>query len=118
MTITGGPASVTADPARLRQILRNLATNARRYGGPNVEVRVVAGADVTTVEVRDDGDGISPEDREHIFEPYRTAHASIGQPASVGLGLTVSRQLARLMDGDLEYERDGTWSVFRLTLPV
>ncbi len=115
--VTGGPATVTADPARLRQILRNLATNARRYGGPNVEVRVVSGDGATVVEVRDDGDGIPPEDREHIFEPYRTAHDQIGQPASVGLGLTVSRQLARLMDGDLEYLRDGPWSVFRLTLP-
>ncbi len=117
VTVVGDPATVTADPRRLRQILRNLSTNARRYGGPRVEVRVRPGDGVTIIEVRDDGEGIPPELRERIFEPYRTAHDIMGQPASVGLGLTVSRQLARLMDGDLVYLRDGSWSVFRLTLP-
>ena len=107
--------SVTADPSRVRQILRNLLTNAQRYGG--TEVRVVAGAifDKAWLEVRDDGEGVA-EDATRVFEPYATAHA--GVPGSVGLGLSVSRQLAELMGGSLTYHRDLGESVFRLELPL
>jgi signal transduction histidine kinase len=55
---------------------------------------------------------------ERIFEPYERAHDTPTQPASIGLGLTVSRQLARLMGGDLTYESDGSSSVFKLVLPA
>jgi signal transduction histidine kinase len=69
------------------------------------------------VRVMDDGPGIPTDDRERIFRPYERAHHRLGQPASVGLGLTVSRQLAILMGGSLEYDvRDG-WSTFELKLP-
>ncbi len=117
LPVSGDEATVVADPARLRQILRNLVTNAIRYGGSRVEAAVETDGTMTAIDVRDDGDGVPEPDREHIFEPYRSAHQRAGQPASVGLGLTVSRQLARLMGGDLVYLRDGPWSVFRLTLP-
>jgi len=67
--------------------------------------------------VADNGTGVSPQDREHIFEPYRRAHDAPGLTASVGLGLTISRQLARLMDGNLTYRREAGESIFALTLP-
>ena len=69
------------------------------------------------IRVRDDGAGIPARDREKIFEPYHRAHRFEGQPASVGLGLTVSRQLARLMGGDLNYTYADGHSVFMLSLP-
>ena len=55
---------------------------------------------------------------ERIFEPYQRAHDRYGQPASVGIGLTISRYLARLMGGDLTYSYVDGWSTFEFTLPV
>ncbi|MDH3261244.1 MAG: ATP-binding protein [Acidimicrobiia bacterium] len=107
-----------ADAGRTRQIVRNLLTNATRYGGDRIEIRVANGGTNATLQVRDNGPGVPPAKEDGIFDPYSTAHEHHGQPASVGLGLTVSRQLARLMGGDLIYRRDGSWSVFELTLPT
>jgi signal transduction histidine kinase len=107
---------VVADPRRVRQILRNLLTNAQRYGGPSR--RVVTGAlrDRVWLEVRDNGTGISDDEAAHIFEPYVTGNS--GVQGSVGLGLAVARQLAELMSGSLHYERSAAESVFRLELPL
>ena len=114
---SGSPAMALADPGRVRQILRNLIVNADRYGGPSVEVAVGLQNGHAVVEVRDDGVGIPEAEWETIFDPYHRSHHRTGQPASVGLGLTVSRMLARRMDGDLTYRyADGT-SVFELVLP-
>jgi signal transduction histidine kinase len=111
---SGGSAS--ADPIRVRQILRNLITNALRYGGPNVEIRSTTEPGTMAVEVIDDGVGIAAEDHDRIFVAYERAHHTVGQPGSVGLGLTVSRTLAELMGGSLTYQFNGH-SVFRLELP-
>lgn len=106
---------VDADPIRVRQILRNLVTNAIRYGGPRIDVIMTSTSGAHIVEVVDDGPGIPVEDRERIFEAYERAHTAMGQPGSVGLGLTVSRTLADLMGGSLTYKYDGR-SRFRLEL--
>jgi len=108
------PPPVHADPHRVRQILRNLLTNAQRYGGPRCRVTIGALRDAVWLEVRDNGDGIPDEESERIFEPYVTS----GARGSVGLGLSVSRQLAELMGGTLHYERSAAESVFRLRLPI
>ena len=55
---------------------------------------------------------------ERIFERYARAHDHCRQPDSIGIGLTISRDLARLMDGDLTYSYVDGWSTFELTLPV
>ena len=105
-----------ADPLRLRQIVRNLLTNARRYGGPNVTIEAGRTSTGTFLRVTDDGAGIPPADREKVFQPYTRAGGDVAMPGSIGLGLPVSRRLARLMGGDLVYQyEDG--SVFELTLP-
>lgn len=102
------------DGSRVRQILRNLLTNMERYGG--VHRRVLGGVERSRVwlEVRDDGAGVPEEQALHIFEPYASAHQ--GMAESVGLGLTVARQLAHLMGGSLTYRRESEESVFRLEL--
>ncbi len=107
---------VIADASRVRQILRNLLTNAQRYGGP--KRRVVAGLmfDKVWLEVRDDGAGVPEDCLQQIFEPYATAHQ--GVKGSVGLGLSVARQLAQAMGGSLTCHRDAGETVFRLQLPV
>jgi len=104
-----------ADPVRFRQIIRNLLTNAFRYGGKRVRITVSHDDDRVWVDVADNGDGVSAEARDSIFEAYERAHRSLGRTASVGLGLTVSRRLARLMDGELSYRFD-EGSVFTLEL--
>jgi signal transduction histidine kinase len=114
------PASPTqrvmADPRRVRQILRNLLTNAQRYGGPRRRVITGSLLDRVWLEVRDNGTGIPGEEASSIFEPYVTGNS--GVTGSVGLGLAVARQLAELMSGSLEYERSAGETVFRLLLPM
>ncbi|MCB2223162.1 MAG: PAS domain-containing sensor histidine kinase [Actinobacteria bacterium] len=107
-----------ADPLRFRQIVRNLATNAIRYGGPTVRVAVAVAGGTVALRVTDDGPGVPADQQDAIFEPYHRAHSRPGVPGSVGLGLTVSRQLARRMGGDLIYSREGGMTVFELTLPA
>jgi two-component system sensor histidine kinase/response regulator len=115
--VSGGIVA-RADAARLRQILRNLVSNALRYGGPSVDVAAYAGGAWVTVTVSDDGPGLDPAEWERIFDAYHSAHRPNGTPASVGLGLTVSRCLARLMGGDVAYRHDGAHSRFELQLPA
>jgi PAS domain S-box-containing protein len=112
----GGEAKVLGDPMRIRQIIRNLLTNAERHGGPHVTVRVIAGPETTSLFVIDDGEGVADEDRISIFEPYERAGSRLTD--SVGLGLTVSRDLARRMGGDLTYAYYRGHSFFELRLPT
>ncbi len=105
-----------ADPIRVRQIVRNLVVNAVRYGGAETKAIVYEQDAAAVFEMYDTGAAIPEEARERIFQPYGRAHDERGTTASVGLGLAVSRQLATLMEGSLEYLYD-RGSVFRLTLP-
>ncbi len=107
---------VIADPGRVRQVLRNLLTNAARYGGAHISVRAGVLSGKAWLEVRDDGDGVPTGLGEAIFQPYTGAGSRPGE--AVGIGLAVSRQLAELMGGTLAYSRDGSETVFRLVLPV
>ncbi len=68
------------------------------------------------LEVRDSGSPLPRQLRTTIFEPYFRASRRSGATGSVGLGLTVSRQLAHHMGGDLTYDHDGSETVFTLTL--
>jgi signal transduction histidine kinase len=106
-----------ADPVRVRQIIRNLVTNAIRYGGKQVHVEFVESDGGVVLTVRDNGSEIPPAEQERIFLPYFSAHHPGSLPSSVGLGLTVSRQLADMMGGRLAYSFDGGWSTFTLELP-
>ena len=116
-TVKGDTAVAIADPQRVRQILRNLLTNAERYGGDEVRVDVATTGPWIDLVVSDNGKGIPEEKREVVFEPYESAHAPRTGTGSVGLGLYVSRALARAMNGDLIYSYDGEWSKFQLRLP-
>jgi len=107
-----------ADPRRFRQIMRNLISNAFRYGGDIILISARREQETMVLEVRDNGDGIPEELQERIFEPYESAHKVAGLTESVGLGLTVSRELARLMGGELTYYRTGGTTVFQLVLPA
>ena len=116
--VDGDPAHALADPGRFRQVVRNLLTNAYRYGGSSVEVRIANGGRMVHVRVVDDGDGVPAGREDLIFEPYQRGHDSTGPTRSIGLGLAVSKKLARLMDGDLVYRYEGGRSVFELAIPA
>ena len=106
-----------ADGFRVRQILRNLVTNATRYGGNEIWMDVDQRESTVVITVADNGPGIPSGDEELIFQPYGRVECGRVEPASVGLGLAVARQLAQLMHGELEYRRVADHTEFCLTLP-
>jgi signal transduction histidine kinase len=112
------PVTALGDPTRVRQILRNLVTSANRYGGDEIRVEVDTDAESVTVRVMDNGDGLTPGSEEKVFERYGFDESSARHPGSVGLGLTIARDLALRMGGTLEYARRDGWTSFELTLPV
>jgi signal transduction histidine kinase len=107
-----------ADPTRVRQIVRNLVTNALRYGGDEITITTHRDGPEVTLVFSDNGEGIPNEYRRQIFDPYYRGEPGVSQPQSIGLGLAVSRQLARLMDGDLTLRSDLGPATFQLTLPM
>jgi PAS domain S-box-containing protein len=116
-----GEESVTiiTDPRRVRQILLNLLSNAIKFGeGKPITVCCKPLEDGgVEVDVTDLGIGIPEEDREKIFDEF----VQLSQPnqhQGTGLGLPISRRLAKLLSGSLEVEsRVGEGSTFRLVLP-
>ncbi len=110
-------ARVIGDPSRIRQILRNVISNAFRHGGAEVAIRVSETDDTTILFVNDSGAALARDEWESVFDPYYRSHSQPGQPDSVGLGLTVSRRLARAMGGDLIYMGVDDTSSFTLLLP-
>jgi two-component system sensor histidine kinase ChiS len=108
-----------ADPLRFRQIVRNLLTNASRYGGDEIWLEVEDRDANVVVTVVDNGAGVPRTLEQRIFEAYeRGNHGQVAQPGSVGLGLAVSRRLAGLMNGSLEYRRVDGQTRFELSLPA
>ncbi len=118
ISVVGEAGVAVADPQRVRQILRNLVTNAFRYGGDQVSIELVRHGLWIKVVVADNGSGVPVADEESIFEPFRRAHNAPGMPGSVGLGLSVARKLAEMMDGTLMYRRVGSRTEFELALPA
>jgi hypothetical protein len=113
-----GTVRAVGDPARVRQVVRNLVSNALRYGSDRVRVETGVEGEAAWVTVSDDGPGIPPEERERIFDPYHRAAAGRTVPGGVGLGLAISRHLAVLMGGSLTCRRDDGDTVFELALPT
>lgn len=118
------PASgaVRADARAAQQILLNLGTNALKYGAEGTPIQVEADHGGTRVRIRviDSGPGIAAEQLERVFEPFVRLPPATGQPdqKGVGLGLAISRDLARAMGGDLTATSvPGEGSVFVLELP-
>jgi len=111
------PTSTYADPRRTRQILRNLVSNALRYGGDEVAIQIEPIGDRVELRVCDSGPPIQAHEVERVFRPFEIGTGS-QHPKSVGLGLSVARKLARLMDGDLTYRYQSGRSTFVLSLPA
>ncbi len=104
------------DPKRVRQILVNLLRNAIQHSPPQEAVRVAMGADDTALSfsISDRGPGIDADRQRNLFDAY----GSVSQErAGTGLGLTLSRRLARLLGGDLDVQSQaGRGATFVLTV--
>jgi signal transduction histidine kinase len=111
------PVPAVGDAMRVRQIVRNLVTNAIVHGGEHIRVATTRRAGQARLTVADDGPGLAQGDEQRVFEPFQHGNREARGHSSVGLGLTISRQLARLMGGDLTYHREGDTTEFRLVLP-
>jgi signal transduction histidine kinase/CheY-like chemotaxis protein len=107
------------DPLRTRQIIANIIGNAVKYTvRGRIEVRVERRGDQIAIEVADTGPGLSGEELEQAFEAFRRIERTGAGVNGAGLGLSLSRQLARLMGGALEGSSAvGVGSCFTLTLP-
>lgn len=101
-----GKLPCRTDPQRVRQILINLLTNAVRVSPETdtVSVEVRATADTVRIDVVDRGPGLTAEQQGVIFEAFSRAGSEDAR--GTGLGLTLSRQLARLLGGDLRVESE------------
>jgi signal transduction histidine kinase len=112
-----------ADPDRVRQILVNLVMNAVKYTPPNggtIKLSCAVVGDSVHAEVVDTGPGIPDAKLESIFEPFVQLAADLtDRRGGVGLGLAISRDLARAMNGNLTVKsKVGAGSRFTLTLPL
>jgi signal transduction histidine kinase len=116
--------SVLADPSAVEQILFNLVDNACKYGasGSDGQIQIQARDDgrFVSFRVRDHGPGIAQRDIRRLFHPFcKSARDAANSMPGVGLGLALSRRLARSMGGDLRLDQSVTSGAsFVLTLPV
>ncbi|HKB02908.1 MAG TPA: PAS domain-containing sensor histidine kinase [Gemmataceae bacterium] len=109
-------AKLTADPFRLRQVFTNLFSNSLAAGAQQVTVRVVETTlhdrPALRVSVRDDGPGLSPEQQQHLFEPFYTT-----RPDGTGLGLTIVRSIVEAHSGTVIAADVPVGTEIVLTLP-
>ncbi|MFD2611814.1 response regulator [Paenibacillus gansuensis] len=116
------PKSVYTDEQRLKQILKNLVSNAIKFTKKGyVEVNVLAsGNKKIEFKVKDTGIGIAKEKQEMIFEAFRQADGTTSRNyGGTGLGLSISRELAKLLQGQISVTSvENKGSEFTLTLPL
>lgn len=118
--LADAPAQFRADALKVRTILRNLVTNAVKFtpaGG--IIVRVSRSPEALRFTIRDSGIGIPAEQQALVFEPFRQLDGAITRRfRGIGLGLALSRKLARTMGGDIELDSEpGVGSIFTVRLP-
>ncbi|MET0835639.1 MAG: sensor histidine kinase [Thermoleophilaceae bacterium] len=116
------PPRVTADRDRVKQVLLNLLSNAAKFcDASEGSVIVVLGVDngAARVDVRDNGPGVRPEERQVIFERFRQGAEPTERPSGTGLGLPISREIIRHLGGDVWAESTpDKGAAFSFTLPL
>jgi signal transduction histidine kinase len=115
--------SIRADATAVEQILFNLVDNACKYAATatdrSIRIDVEKRSGNVQFHVRDHGPGIDKKAKRRLFAPFsRSAEAAAGSAPGVGLGLALSRRLARTMGGDLVLEDQKSGASFALTLPA
>ncbi|NVB79840.1 MAG: response regulator [Kofleriaceae bacterium] len=115
-----GPVVVACDEPRIERVLANFVENALKYGhrGSDVIVRLTIAASCARVSVIDDGPGLTAQEAAGVFDKFKRASSSIGQPGS-GLGLFVCRKIIEAHGGRIGVESmKGAGSRFYFELPV
>lgn len=119
-TVEGQPSIVTGDAKQMWRILMNLLDNALRFSPLTKPVyfNLLLGAGVVTLQIRDEGIGISAQDLPHIFEPlYRGSN--INEVFGLGVGLSIVKDAVDLCDGTISVESaPGLGSTFTVRLPA
>lgn len=117
--LDGVALPVRGDSTLLRRMVRNLLENARRHGGgAEVNVMLASAARGTMLEICDRGPGVPVAERERIFEPFYRLPGASEKAGSVGLGLSLVRQIARRHGGEVECLPNGEHGAcFRVTIP-
>ncbi len=117
----GRTEAVLADPEKMQQIVLNLLSNAVKFteSGGTITMSATPRGDCIEIAVKDTGVGIPEEKIEKVFDPFVQAGRQLNQPAQgIGLGLAISRDLARAMKGEISLESSvGKGSTFTLVLP-
>jgi signal transduction histidine kinase len=104
-----------ADRDQLYRALSNLARNSVEAGAHKLRISADCAEGSIAIEIADDGPGLPPRAREHLFRPF----AASARPGGSGLGLAIARELVRLHGGDLTLVAStGTGTIFRITLPA
>jgi signal transduction histidine kinase len=122
LALPAGLPALHTDPARLIQILTNLASNAIKYTPPGGRIELSARLQdgFLRVQVRDSGIGLSPEDQAKLFTQFfRSENPVVREQAGWGLGLNVTRSLVELLGGKIGVNSQlGQGSTFWFTLPA
>jgi signal transduction histidine kinase len=126
LTVEGDVPAVLGDEQALRTVVRNLVSNAIKFGKDDAPVTVSArraggsGHDEVELRVEDRGEGIGSADLPHIFDPfYRGKGASAAQVGGSGLGLSLVREIVKAHHGRIEVATSaGEGSIFRVYLPI
>ena len=117
----GKTAAVLADPEKMQQIVLNLLSNAVKFtdAGGTITLSSELAGNCVEIHVADTGPGIAPEKVNRIFDPFVQVDRRLNQPVQgVGLGLAISQDLARAMEGEVKVESVlGEGSTFTLSLP-
>jgi K+-sensing histidine kinase KdpD len=101
LDVGSGLPTVLADPTYVEQVIRNLLSNAAKYGGAGstVTISATAGDDEVIVRVMDDGPGFPEEETSRLFELFYRAPGTAGTASGAGIGLFVCARLIRAMGG-------------------
>ena len=108
--------SGVGDPAKFRQVIRNLVSNALTHGAEPLRIEIDDGPDNAVARVVDAGLGLPEELAESAFNQYTTGEGG-GTPGGIGIGLWICRELTSLMGGYLAYRREGDETVFEAAIP-
>lgn len=114
-----GSIIVTADFDRLAQVFINILSNAIKYGradNPEITIRTKKVGNIAIIGISDNGPGIRAQDREKVFEKFARL-SEITLAGSAGLGLPISREIMRNLNGNLTVEANAPGAVFRITIP-
>ena len=121
LRVASGLPTVVADATYVEQVVRNLLSNAAKYGGPDSHVEAVvepAGAEVL-VRILDDGPGFPPGEADRLFDLYYRSPSTAGAASGAGIGLFVCAWLIRVMGGRIwATPRPGRGAEFGFSLRV